>query len=762
MMTVLTGLMVCLIALLSYIQMTAQRQMLETTLQDRIHLMKENLTAGGKAFISSLTGQIENEIAAYNFSGVVEVIETSVAENKAVISAVLMDASGKVIHHTQNPDSVQTYLENEKFQWALKQKTLQHRYYQDGAETFIEIASPIQISTAPWGVFRLIITLSYLDQEIQSYRSQIEQESRQVIYRSLFTAAAFVLLFIIIVYGLSAKFSTPIIQLTKAAHMLSQGDFAALETFHIESEDEVGVLASAFAKMTRELKISYDKLAENNRTLEQKILERTAELKQRNTDLDIANRAKSEFIANMSHEIRTPLNAIIGMTELLLGMDLSNKIRRHLDTVRSSALSLLGMVNDILDFSKIEAGKVELMPEIFRLSRVLDDLIDLFAAAVDAKGIELTIVTNGTIPDKLVGDVVRLRQILINLTNNAIKFTDHGDILIQVDPIEINPGRAFIRFSIQDTGIGIDPKIIPKLFESFTQADGSTTRRYGGTGLGLTISKRLVEMMGGKIQAESAPGQGSTFSFTCSFEIALEEKSILFRMGDDFKGKCVFIAAASTRLLNALMTVLTEFGFIPIGADNEQSAMEILTKKKASCDLLLADSTFLGKHNSSLFNLIQKDLLLKNLPVLLMVPIGRKENFKPDGKYRLDGIVYKPIKKGCLFEELVRVLDQQRNQPSRQWLAGEPSETKMAAAKDRIEPLPKDIVEMVLELAGLLLENNLRARDYMDTIRDRLAIIGNVEVNRLADQIGRFDFKGARRTLQEMAMKNHIPTEGWI
>ena len=233
-----------------------------------------------------------------------------------------------------------------------------------------------------------------------------------------------------------------------------------------------------------------------------------------------ATAAKSMFLANMSHEMRTPMNAIIGMTHLALKTDLTPKQRDYLSKVKIAAGWLLGIINDILDFSKIEAGKLDIEEADFRFEDVLHNLSTVVGQKATDKNLEFLIAADPNIPANLVGDPLRLGQILINLVNNAVKFTDHGEVLVSVGIEESSPGRIKLKFSVRDTGIGMTAEQTARLFEAFSQADASTTRKFGGTGLGLSISKRLVEMMAGNIWVESTPqAPGSTFYFTASFGV---------------------------------------------------------------------------------------------------------------------------------------------------------------------------------------------------------------------------------------------------
>jgi two-component system sensor histidine kinase/response regulator len=279
------------------------------------------------------------------------------------------------------------------------------------------------------------------------------------------------------------------------------------------------------------------------------------ELRRAKDQAEAASRAKSQFLANMSHEIRTPLNAILGMTGLAQKLAVSTKQRDYLEKIRSSGRLLVEIIEDILDLSRIEAGKMEIQHEEFDLDEILADLADVVSVRTSPKGIEVLFTPQADVPRRLRGDAVRLKQVLLNLLNNAAKFTDAGEIVVAIEPVEVRRDRAVVRFSVRDTGIGIPSEHLSRLFEPFTQVDASSTRRYGGVGLGLAISRRLVRLMGGDLIVESAPGRGSTFSFTADFEIPPSASSRPRTLAEEFRDLPVLVVddLASARLALGVM-----------------------------------------------------------------------------------------------------------------------------------------------------------------------------------------------------------------
>jgi signal transduction histidine kinase/DNA-binding response OmpR family regulator/HPt (histidine-containing phosphotransfer) domain-containing protein len=459
-------------------------------------------------------------------------------------------------------------------------------------------------------------------------------------------------------WSLIRDITRPLGELSSTAQLIESGELDAPVTVR-HRRDEIGRLADALRRMITAQRQSRQKLVENNLEMlaaNEKLQAKTAEAERLAVEATTANRAKRDFLAVMSHEIRTPMNGIIGMTELALNSGVTPIQQEYLEMVRNSAETLLELLNDILDFSKIEAGRLELEHIEFDLRDLLGDTMQALGVRAHAHGLELALQIRPEVPDALVGDPHRLRQVVVNLVGNALKFTERGEVTVLVEKAPSGDEKVRLRFVVHDTGIGIPPEAQARIFDAFSQADSTTTRRFGGSGLGLAITSQLVGMMGGQISVESEEGQGSTFTFTVAFDRQPDRPPITMPELEHLRVLAVDDNATNRLILKELFT---SWGMEVVIADSASAALAALDRAGRDgqpISLVVADMMMPDIDGFGLVERMRASPLLRDTQVIMLTSSSRPEEAARCEEMGIGAHLVKPIKQSRLMDSIVSVM----------------------------------------------------------------------------------------------------------
>jgi two-component system sensor histidine kinase BarA len=603
----------------------------------------------GNAIVRQLAPASEYGVISENQQILSNIAESILSEDDVIAISIMDKRGDTLINISKHNDIAHDPSQTKTFSSPVYQSYLQISDY-----------SPLNDENKrPEVIGKVSVTLSNA--------STISLQKRVLIEN--FSIAGFVLLItIFFTLRMANSLSRPLHHMSRAVSRISEGDLSYSPG--TSAQGELGVLEQGIATMASRLhdakekeRLQRERLEEINKDLETQIEQKKRiehELRQTTLLANQANQAKSDFMGNMGHELRTPLNSIIGFTELLLMGDLDPKHRDYAQSVHNSCKDLLHLIRDILDFSKLEAGKLSVLPVAFDLRQAIEEVADAAALQCADKNVELVVNYAPEQPHNLLGDPGRIRQVIANLVTNAIKFVENGQIVIRAHVTETNNNQAQIHISVEDTGIGIPQDKLDTIFERFSQADSSSTRSYQGLGLGLTISKQLIELMGGSIHVASTFGEGSIFSI--DFRLPIND----YVSPDDNKlphlsGKNVLIADGNAETLDALCQVLRYFGMrVDKATDGATAlaAMHTANTENSPYQLAFIDSEMPGMDVENLNKAILHNNQLANTKLILLSPVNKLRERSNDWRTSSSAILTKPVRFHDLLDALQRVFSE--------------------------------------------------------------------------------------------------------
>ncbi len=696
MIMVLTGMGVLLLAMVTMVATESLRT--NKAMIDELHTL------------TAVVGWDSGAALAFNDQKAAQETLAALSAKPSIVAAYLYDADGEVFgyylgpeHDESDPESFQSNLSPEQVnEHCSAQKVID--FVLDGR---LHVVRAVEFSGRNLGILHII-----------DDKSQLEQMITGMYVVALVIIIVALVLIILLSSGLQRIFSDPVHNLIATMKEVTRGKDYTIRVGKINN-DEFGILAEGFNEMLEEIQERDAQLASHGQRLEQQVTQRTIQLSEAVQDLELitseaieakeaaeaASQAKSEFLATMSHEIRTPMNGVLGMAELLTATNLSSRQAHFAKTIQNSGLALLDVINNILDFSKIESGMLQIDDHDFHLGEMLEDITDLMFEQGLRKGVEISLDVPTEARKILRGDSHRIRQVLVNLLGNALKFTSEGRVVIRILPEKKKAGHLSFTCEVADSGIGIPAAAQEKIFESFTQADGTTTRRFGGTGLGLAISKQLIELMGGSIGVHSREDLGSTFWF--QLELPCQDSVLVSKeiSSANLAGYNLLLVDDTDLNLEILSEFASSWGMGSAGVGDAEEAMSALqtgTKNGKPWDAVVLDLHLPGIDGLELAAQIRKLKGYEKTPLIMLSSTHDDDDVNESISIGINHYLHKPVRKKVLRETISKLLfsGSQKKVNVEPGISAQPMFSgRVLLAEDN--PVNQEVACTMLELLGL-------------------------------------------------------------